>query len=92
MISSGSSIDGSPFHRPFDNASSSQFTSQTSLASFSTLYSMSSIYQLSSESQLELSTEFPLGEGNFGVVYKGVMSKSNGDWDQVSIELRLRHV
>ena len=80
----GSSADTSPFHRPFhDNASSSQFTSQTSLASFSTLYSMSSIYQLSSESQLELSTEFPLGEGNFGVVYKGVMSKSNGDWDQV---------
>ncbi len=67
------------------NNDASAFTSQTSLASFSTLYSMSSIYQLSSESQLELNTEFPLGEGNFGVVYKGVLSKSNGDWDQVNV-------
>ncbi len=74
----GSSLDGSSLFR----ADGSQLTSQTSLASFSTMYSMSSIYQLNSESQLELNTEFPLGEGNFGVVYKGVMSKSNGDWDQ----------
>ena len=49
------------------------------------MYSMSSIYHLSSESQLELNTEFPLGEGNFGVVYRGVMSRTNGEWDLVRI-------
>lgn len=65
----------------------SQFTSQTSLGTFSGLYSMSSIYQLSSEDQLELNTEFPLGEGNFGVVYKGVMARSNDEWDQVAVKM-----
>ena len=40
-------------------------------------------FQISDQSQLELSTEFPLGEGNFGVVYKGVLLRSNGEWDQV---------
>ena len=77
----GSSLEGSLFQTDM-----SQFTSQTSLASYSTLYSMSSIYQLSSESQLELNMEFPLGEGNFGVVYKGVMSRSNDEWDQVAVK------
>ena len=78
----GSSQDGgSPSH-----LNGSQFTSQTSLGSFSTLYSMSSIYQLTSESQLEYSTDYPLGEGNFGVVYKGVMNRSNGEWDEVAIK------
>lgn len=41
-------------------------------------------FQLANESQLELNTEFPLGEGNFGVVYKGVLLRSNGEWDMVS--------
>ena len=27
--------------------------------------------------------DFPLGEGNFGIVYKGVRTKSDGDWEQV---------
>ncbi len=81
-LPSESSLDGSSL---LFQAEGSQLTSQTSLASFSTLYSMSSIYQLNSESQLELNTEIPLGEGNFGVVYKGVMSKSNGEWDQVGV-------
>ncbi len=76
----GSSMDG------FVGFGSSALTSQTSLASFSTLCSMSSIYQLE-QSQLELNTEFPLGEGNFGVVYKGVMSKSNGEWDVVAVKM-----
>ena len=44
---------------------------------------MSSIYQLSSESQLEINTDFSLGEGNFGVVYRGIMTRSNGEWDLV---------
>ncbi len=67
-------------------AGASQLTSQTSLASFSTLYSMNSIYQLNSESQLELRPS-PLGEGNFGVVYLGVMNKSEGDWEQVAVKM-----
>ena len=78
-------MDGSSLLFRAEGADGSQLTSQTSLASFSTLYSMSSIYQLNSDSQLELNTEFPLGEGNFGVVYKGVMSRSNGEWDQVRL-------
>jgi len=57
-------------------------TSSTSLSS--SQYSMGSVYQLE-ESQLELNTEIPLGEGNFGVDYRGIMRKSNGEWDQVSL-------
>jgi len=55
-------------------------TSVTSLSA--SQYSMGSIYQLQ-ESQLQLNTTCPLGEGHFGVVYQGVMSKPNEDWEKV---------
>ena len=65
----------------------SQFTSQTSLASQSaSLYSISSIYQLE-QSQLSLNQDRPLGEGNFGVVYRGAITHSNGDWDSVAVKM-----
>ena len=48
-------------------------------------YSMASIYQLD-DSHVEYNKEFPLGEGNFGVVYKGVRTKSDGDWEEVAIK------
>ncbi len=35
------------------------------------------------DDQIEYNTDFPLGEGNFGIVYKGVLTKSDGDWEQV---------
>lgn len=69
----------------------SQFTSQTTLASYHTHYSMSSIYQLSRESQLELNRDVPLGQGNFGVVYKGVLTRSNGAWDSVAVKTVRQH-
>ena len=80
---SGSSLGGSLF-----NTDMSALTCQTSLdwGSVGGLYSMSSIYQLE-DSQIEYTAEFPLGEGNFGVVYKGVRTKSDGDWEQVAIKM-----
>ena len=53
----------------------SQFTSQTSLSSFNSIYSMNSIYQLDSSQRLELNKDFPIGQGQFGIVYKGVLSR-----------------
>ena len=53
----------------------SQFTSQTSLSSFNSIYSMNSIYQLDSTQRLELNKDFPIGQGQFGIVYKGVLSR-----------------
>ena len=41
------------------------------------------------DDQIEYNTDFPLGEGNFGIVYKGVLTKSDGDWEQVrTVHLR----
>ena len=81
---SGSSLAGSLF-----NTDMSALTYQTSLDMDSSiaggLYSISSIYQIG-EDQIEYSTEYPLGEGNFGVVYKGVRTKTDGDWEQVAIK------
>ena len=53
----------------------SQFTSQTSLSSFSSVYSRNYIYQLDSTQRLELNKDFPIGQGQFGIVYKGVLSR-----------------
>jgi len=83
---SGSSLAGSLF-----NTDMSAITCQTSLDWGSLgggggLYSISSIYQLE-DSQIEYTTDFPLGEGNFGVVYKGVRTRSDGDWEQVAIKM-----
>ena len=79
----GSSLQGSLFQTDM----MSQFTSQTSLASQSaSLYSVSSIYQLD-ETQLSLNQDRPLGEGNFGVVYRGAITHSNGDWDLVAVKM-----
>ena len=60
-------------------------TCQTSLYSSTNIYSMSSIYYLD-DSSVDYNKEFPLGEGNFGVVYKGVRNKSDGDWEEVAIK------
>ena len=49
------------------------------------MYSISSIYQLD-QSQIEYHKEQTLGEGNFGVVYKGVRIKSDGEWEEVAIK------
>jgi len=70
---SGSSLSGSLF-----NTDMSALTCQTSLdwsSSCGGHYSVSSIYQFD-DSQVEYYTDFTLGEGNFGVVYKGVRTKS----------------
>ena len=48
-------------------------------SSFSTLTSYS-VYQID-EDQISLNKDRPLGEGNFGIVFKGVWTKSNGDWE-----------
>jgi serine/threonine protein kinase len=65
----------------------SQFTSQTSLNSFSaSMYSISSIYQIS-DSQLELNYENPLGEGNFGIVYLGTMTRANREFERVAVKM-----
>jgi hypothetical protein len=57
----------------------SQLTMHTSISSsFSTLTSYS-VYQID-EDQISLNKDRPLGEGNFGIVFKGVWTKSNGDW------------
>lgn len=78
----GSASDsGSPYH-----AGGSQATYQTSLGSVCSAYSMSTIYQIH-DKQLEFNKDFPLGEGNFGVVFKGVMTRSNGEWDEVAIKM-----
>ena len=74
-----SSLSGSLFQTDM-----SQFTSQTSLGSFSTLYSMSSIYEINNE-QLQLNEDIPLGQGNFGIVYRGVLTHSNGEYDEVKL-------
>jgi len=83
---SSSSLAGSMF-----NTDMSAITCQTSLdwgsmSGGAGLYSMSSIYQLD-DSHIEYNTEFPLGEGNFGVVYKGVRTRSDGDWEQVAVKM-----
>jgi len=80
---SGSSLAGSLF-----NTDMSALTCQTSLdwgSASGGLYSMSSIYQLE-DCQIEYNSDFPLGEGNFGVVYKGVRTRSDGDWEQVAVK------
>ena len=82
MPGSTSSRSGSIF-----DTNMSALTCQTSLdmSSIGNIYSISSIYQLD-DSSVEYSKEFPLGEGNFGVVYKGVRTKSDGDWEEVAIK------
>jgi len=75
----GSSRSGSIF------TDISGLTCQTSLDMRSNFYSIDSIYQFE-DSSVEYSKEFPLGEGNFGVVYKGVRTKSDGDWEEVAIK------
>ena len=50
----------------------SQFTSQTSLSS---LYSMNSIYQIDSSQRLKLNKDSPIGQGQFGIVYKGILNR-----------------
>jgi hypothetical protein len=71
-----SSLSGSLFF-----ANMSQFTSLTSLNS--SLYSMNSVYSLNDGSQLEYDEKAPLGEGNYGVVFRGVLTRSNGQWEAV---------
>ena len=84
ICDSGGSRSGSIF-----NTDMSALTCQTSLDWGSVggagNYSMASIYQLD-DSHVEYNKEFPLGEGNFGVVYKGVRTKSDGDWEEVAIK------
>ena len=66
------------------NSFSSQFTVQTSISSLSQ-YSVS-VYQIN-ETQISLNKDRPLGEGNFGIVYKGVWTKSNGEWEEVAVKM-----
>merc|ERR1712062_737798 len=61
---SASSMDGSVGFR-------SQFTTQTSISSLNTLTSQYSVYQID-EDQISLNKDRPLGEGNFGIVFKGM--------------------
>lgn len=67
------------------NSEISAMTYQTSL-DWSGTYSITSIYPLEDD-QIEYNTDFPLGEGNFGIVYKGVLTKSDGDWEQVAVKM-----
>lgn len=75
------SSDCSPYH-----VGTSQFTSQTSLSSFTTTDSVSSIYTIDNDTQLTFNEERPLGVGNFGVVYKGILTKNNGEEENVAIK------
>ncbi|CAB4057072.1 unnamed protein product [Lepeophtheirus salmonis] len=45
-----------------------------------------SIYSLG-EHQLELNKDCPIGEGHFGIVYRGTISRSDGDWDEVAVKM-----
>ncbi|XP_023327964.1 tyrosine-protein kinase JAK2 isoform X3 [Eurytemora carolleeae] len=67
------------------NSDISALTYQTSL-DYGGNYSITSIYPLEDD-QIEYNTDFPLGEGNFGIVYKGVLTKSDGDWEQVAVKM-----
>eukprot|EP00095_Tigriopus_kingsejongensis_P006153 snap_masked-scaffold40_size501252-processed-gene-0.1 protein:Tk06153 transcript:snap_masked-scaffold40_size501252-processed-gene-0.1-mRNA-1 annotation:"tyrosine-protein kinase hopscotch" len=76
------SNDSSPYH---DNAS--HMTSLTSLSSsFTTTDSISvaSIYEID-EHKLTFNEHRPLGEGNFGLVFKGIWTK-DGEDDTVAIK------
>jgi serine/threonine protein kinase len=37
--------------------------------------------------QINWNKDRPLGEGNFGIVYKGVWTRSNGEWDEVAVKM-----
>ena len=73
---SASSMDGSVV-----NSLRSEFTMQTSISSFSTLTSQYSFYQIDDD-QIIMNKDRPLGEGNFGIVYKWVI------WNYVSINTK----
>ena len=80
---SGSSMDGS---LPTTYSSyRSQFTMQTTLSNMS-LYSMPSIYSIHDD-QIELNKDRPLGEGNFGIVFKGIWTRSNDEWQEVAVKM-----
>ncbi len=66
----------------------SQSTMQTSISSLSTLTSQYSVsvYQIN-EAQIRLNKDRPLGEGNFGIVYKGVWTKTNEEWEEVAVKM-----
>jgi len=79
-------INGSQSSGSVSNSDISALTYQTSLDWGSGNYSITSIYRLEND-QVEYNTDFPLGEGNFGIVYKGVLTKSDGDWEQVAVKM-----
>ena len=80
LANSSSSRSGSIF-----DTDMSALTYQTSLTDTTNIYSISSIYQFD-DASVEYSKEFPMGEGNFGVVFRGVRTKSDGDWEEVAIK------
>jgi len=67
------------------NSDISALTCQTSIE-WGGQYSLNSIYPLEND-QIEYCTDAPLGVGNFGIVYKGVLTKSDGEWEQVAIKM-----
>ena len=68
----------------------SQCTSKTTLtidsSHYRDQYSLPEIYEVNNHN-LEIVYNSPLGSGNFGVVYKGILSKSNGDWKVVAVKV-----
>ena len=77
---SGSSMDGTY------SSFRSQFTMQTTLSSNMSLFSMPSIYNINDD-QVKLNTGRPLGEGNFGIVYKGLWTRSNDECEEVAVKM-----
>ena len=80
---SGSSMDYGSL--PTTYSYRSQLTMQTSISNWS-LMTMPSIYCIEGY-QITLNKDRPLGEGNFGIVYKGVWTRSNDDWDEVAVKM-----
>ncbi|QQP55857.1 Uncharacterized protein FKW44_000318 [Caligus rogercresseyi] len=73
---------------PSDDYGSSYLHSQSTsvYTAYFTYSQCTSIYSLG-EHQLELNKDCPIGEGHFGIVYKGTISKSGGDWDEVAVKM-----
>jgi hypothetical protein len=81
---SGSSMDGSLM-----NSYMSQFTNLTSISSLSSsssIYSIPSIYRLD-DKQISWNKDRPIGEGNFGIVFRGGLTHSNEEWEEVAVKL-----
>ena len=70
------------------DAVNSQYTTKTTLYEYEREgdYSISAVYEIDEDS-LDVLRHQPLGSGNFGVVYKGILTKPDGDWIPVAVKM-----